>query len=79
MRSLSRSVFDIGIFSNKYINLALVIATALQVVVIEAPFFTGVFAFEPVRAEEFLLFVAVSSGVLWIGELYKWGMRRRRR
>ncbi|MEX0998062.1 MAG: HAD-IC family P-type ATPase [Flavobacteriaceae bacterium] len=71
MRSLKKSIFEIGFFSNKYINLAILVSVLVQVVIIEMPFFQHIFSFEFVSVPEFLTLIALSSTVLWTGELYK--------
>lgn len=72
MRALKRSVFSIGIFSNKYINLALFISLIIQIVIIEVPFFERLFKFGYVPPLEFLSLILLSSSVLWFGEIYKY-------
>ena len=71
MRSLKKSVFNIGFFSNKYINIAILASILIQIIIIEVPFFELIFAFQPVSALEFIVLVAMASLVLWSGELYK--------
>lgn len=71
MRSLSRSVFSIGFFSNHYITLGFVISIILQVAVVYTPFFQNVFSLVPLEAVEFIALMLLSSTVLWIGEGYK--------
>ncbi len=77
MRSLRQSVFRLGIFSNKYVNLALFISIIIQVLLIELPFFERLFRFDPIRLSEFLVLAAMASSVLWFGEVYKWLRYRR--
>ncbi|WP_188442769.1 cation-translocating P-type ATPase [Planktosalinus lacus] len=72
MRSLKKSVFEIGFFSNKYINLAIFVSVLVQVIIIEVPFFERIFSFEFVSVPEFIILIALSSIVLWTGELYKY-------
>jgi Ca2+-transporting ATPase len=72
MRSLKKSVFEIGFFSNKYVNLAIIISIFIQVMIIELPFFQHVFSFEFVSVPEFLILILLSSLVLWSGEFYKY-------
>lgn len=72
MRSLKKSVFEVGFFSNKYVNLAIFISILIQVLIIEFPFFQRVFSFEFVTVSEFLILAAMSSVVLWSGEFYKY-------
>lgn len=78
MRSLKLSVFNIGFFSNKYINLAMVVSLIIQVCIIEIPFFERLFKFDPISFTEFLVLGLISSSVLWVGELYKYLVRIRK-
>lgn len=71
MRSLRQSVFKIGPFTNKYINLALTVSVALQLMAIYLPFFQNIFQFVSPTKIDFLSVVLISSCVLWSGELYK--------
>jgi P-type Ca2+ transporter type 2C len=71
MRSLKESVFSIGFFSNKWINLAVIVAVVLQLAVIEIPFFTDLFGFEVFPLIDFLIISALSTSVIWAAELYK--------
>lgn len=71
MRSLKKSIFEIGIFSNKYINLAIVASVVVQITIIEVPFFQHIFRFEFLSVPEFVTLIALSSTVLWTGEIYK--------
>lgn len=72
MRSLRESVFNIGFFSNRYMILALLSATLLQIMAIEVGFFREIFGFGALNFREFLLFIAISSLVLVLGEAYKY-------
>jgi len=71
MRSIKNSVFKIGFFSNRYIIIALILAFILQIAVIEIPFFQNIFHFKSLSALEIIGIFALSSLVLWIGEIYK--------
>jgi P-type Ca2+ transporter type 2C len=71
MRALKKSVFKIGIFSNKYLNIFLFVSVILMFAVIYIPFFQKVFGFGNIKVYEFLGLIALSSIVLWGGELYK--------
>lgn len=72
MRSLQRSVFEIGMFGNKYINYTFLLSSLLTVGVIEVPVVSVVFNFRSLPAEEFIILALISASVLVIGELYKW-------
>jgi P-type Ca2+ transporter type 2C len=71
MRDLKFSVFKIGLFSNKYINLALLVSVALQVMVIEVPYLKNIFGLRRLEFSELIVLVALSSLVLVGGEIYK--------
>jgi len=71
LRSLNRSIFEIGPFTNKYVTWAFVISILLLLVAIYLPFMQGVFEFVPLSLSEMVIFFALSSSVLWAGELYK--------
>jgi P-type Ca2+ transporter type 2C len=71
MRSLTMSIFKIGLFSNKYINLGLFVSVCLQVMIIEVPFFERVFGFAPIPMADFVVMACLSSITLWAGECYK--------
>lgn len=79
LRSLRKSVFEIGLFSNQWINLALLISFTIQIIIIEIPFFVELFHFKPLSALEFAAMIGMASSILWAGELYKAIRRRMRR
>jgi len=79
LRSLRKSLFEIGPFSNKWINLALLISFTIQIIIIEIPFFVDLFHFIPLSALEFATMIGMSSVILWAGEIYKWIVRKIRR
>jgi P-type Ca2+ transporter type 2C len=72
MRNLKGSSFTVGLFSNKWVNYALIASVTIQIAIIEIPILAALFDFRPVPALEFLSWVALSSLVLWITEIYKW-------
>ena len=72
MRSLKRSIFKIGLFSNKFIVASLVVSVVLLAMVLYVPFFQGVFQFVSLGLLEILMIILLSSSVLWLGELYKY-------
>ncbi len=76
MRDLRRSVFDIGFFSNKWINLAFAASILLQLLVVKVPLLQALFDFRDIPYLDFLVITLLSTIVLWAGELYKWGHRR---
>ncbi|MFN8483504.1 MAG: cation-translocating P-type ATPase [Anaerolineae bacterium] len=82
-RSDTESAFK-GMFSNKWIWVAILASVLLQVLVIYAPFLQPAFNTMPLTATEWLVCVAVASTVLWAREIVKllfrlFGVRRQRR
>ncbi|MBT0810841.1 HAD-IC family P-type ATPase [Litoribacter ruber] len=71
MRTLSLSIFKIGLFSNKYVNIALIVSLVIQILIIEVPFFEDLFQFDPISFSELMVLGLLSSSVLWFGEAYK--------
>jgi Ca2+-transporting ATPase len=70
-RSLERSVFDIGVFSNKMYNYAVVFVVTGQLLVTYVPFLQGIFQTESLPISELLLILLVSTSVLWVDEIVK--------
>jgi len=75
MRSLKKSIFKIGLFSNKFIVASLAVSVVLLAMVLYVPFFQGVFQFTSLGLLEILIIILLSSSVLWLGELYKYFKR----
>lgn len=71
MRSIDRSVFKIGFFTNKLVIYAFLASLVLQTIVIYNPFLQRVFRFEHLSIAEFINIIILSSSVLWVGEIYK--------
>ena len=71
LRNIYKSVFEIGLFSNKYINLAVGVSTLLLILATEVPVLATLFNFESLYIVDLLLLFSLSSLVLWASELYK--------
>ncbi len=69
MRSMTRSIFEIGLFSNKYLVYSLGSAVILQIIAIY--YLEAIFHFEALAYGEVVLIVLACSLVLWAGEIYK--------
>ncbi|MDD4938981.1 MAG: calcium-transporting P-type ATPase, PMR1-type [Candidatus Omnitrophica bacterium] len=70
-RSMTESLFKIGIFSNKKLILATTFSFFLQMSVVYIPFMQRVFKTEPLGAFDWILVIAVSSFPLWAMEAVK--------
>lgn len=71
MRSLRKSVFRIGFFSNKWILYSITISLTGMLAVIYLPFINNIFRFTPLSISELLLVFVIASSVLIVGEIYK--------
>ncbi|HSI89703.1 MAG TPA: HAD-IC family P-type ATPase, partial [Adhaeribacter sp.] len=76
MRSLKLSVFSIGLFSNKWVNLTFLASTGLQLLALKLPFLSNIFRFGDLPWLDILILIGLSSVVLWAGELYKFFLKR---
>lgn len=76
MRSLKQSIFKIGLFSNKFVNLDFIISIGLVLLIFYIPITATTFSFVQLNLFEWLLIISISSSVLWFGELYKFLKRR---
>ncbi len=79
IRSEKQSLFSIGIFSNKPLIGAVIIALLLQFVITYVPFFQPIFQTEALTLNEFLLVGAASSLVFFAVETEKAIFRKRRK
>jgi Ca2+-transporting ATPase len=75
IRSETRSLFSIGLWSNRPLLLAVVVTVLLQMMVIYVPFFNGLFHTEPLSGMELLNVAAVSGLVFVAVEIEKWVKR----
>ena len=70
-RSMTESLFKIGLFTNKNLILATFISFLLQMLVVYIPFLQKIFKTAPLGLFDWLLVLAVSSFPLWAMELVK--------
>jgi len=71
MRSLKKSVFEIGIFSNKWVNLSLLASFLGILGIIYLPIISEIFQFIPLGITEFALITLITSSILFLGEIWK--------
>jgi P-type Ca2+ transporter type 2C len=76
-RSQTRSIFQLGLFTNRAIWGAFAIGVALQSMALYVPALGPVFKTVPLAAADILLVVGLSTIPLLIGELIKLGLRAR--
>ncbi|CAG8489855.1 15295_t:CDS:10, partial [Racocetra persica] len=70
-RSEKKSIFKLGIFSNKMFNLAVAFSLLGQLLVIYLPFFQAVFQTEPLGLDDIFGLLVITSSVFWIDEFRK--------
>lgn len=70
-RSMSESLFKLGILTNKKLILATSVSFLLQMAVVYLPFAQKVFKTEPLGVVDWFLVVAISSFPLWAMEIVK--------
>jgi magnesium-transporting ATPase (P-type) len=71
-RSLSRSIFALGIFSNLWVILGIGLIVAVQLLFTYAPIMNGLFHSAPISGESWLRIVAVGAIAFAAVELEKW-------
>ena len=76
-RHATRSLFQLGIFSNAKLVLAVAVSAALQLVAVSVPCLEVIFKTVTLGPTDWLLVLALSSLPLWLMELVKVFLRRR--
>jgi Ca2+-transporting ATPase len=71
MRDLNKSLFEIGFFTNKWVNIAFLASLILQITVVKVPFLRDLFGFDNIGWLDYLAIIAISTLVLAGGELLK--------
>jgi len=77
IRSEKKSLFTIGLFSNKYLLGAVVLTFILQMATIYIPALNPVFKTEPLTLNELALTLILSSVVFFAVEIEKWWKRKK--
>jgi Ca2+-transporting ATPase len=72
MRSLRKSIFEIGPFTNRWVNYAFIGAIVLQLLVIKLPFLRDLMAFENLPIVDFVVISLIAIVIVGAGELYKY-------
>ena len=75
MRNSTKSIFQIGLFSNKYLVAAIVIGLILQVGVISIPFLAAAFKVQMLSVSDWLLVFGFALIPLFVNEIIKVFMR----
>ncbi|CAG8574636.1 20814_t:CDS:10, partial [Dentiscutata erythropus] len=70
-RSEKKSIFKLGLFSNRMFNLAVAFSLIGQLLVIYLPFFQAVFQTEALGLDDIFGLMVITSSVFWIDEFRK--------
>ncbi|MCX7007189.1 MAG: cation-translocating P-type ATPase C-terminal domain-containing protein, partial [Kiritimatiellaeota bacterium] len=76
-RHATRSLFQLGLFTNYKLVLAVAISAALQLIVVSVPFLEPIFKTVTLNLNDWLAVIVISSLPLWLMELVKICLRRR--
>ncbi len=77
IRSERRSLFQMGLFSNKPLLVSVLFTFALQLAIIYSPFFQTLFKIVPLSWKDLMLCVGVSTIIFIAVEIEKWLLRRK--
>jgi len=70
-RSNTKSLFSIGVFTNKYLTWAIIISAFLQIIVIVVPFFNHIFRVQQLNLIQWSIVIACSISIIPIVEVIK--------
>ena len=76
LRSHTNSVFTMNVMGNRFLLVALVVTTLVQLSTLYIPLFQNIFGTEPLTVNQLLICLALSTGVFWAVELEKLLIRR---
>lgn len=75
-RSETKSLLQIGLFTNKWLILATTFVLSLQFLVLYTPFMQRIFKTVPLSFTDWMYIIAISSSIVFIEEGRKWFVRR---
>jgi len=78
VRSSTKSLFDIGFFTNRHLIGAIIISALLQVVVVLVPFLNSIFRVTPLSLNQWLIVIAASLAIIPIVEAVKFVQNKTR-
>ena len=76
VRSMDKSLFTIGVFSNKTLSLAILGSATLQLIVLTVPFLAEIFKVEIMGSAQWLWVVGLSFAIIPIVEIQKFIYRK---
>jgi Ca2+-transporting ATPase len=78
-RSDKKSIFEIGMFRNKWLNLSIVSQIILLWLIVEVPVFNGLFNTYPLTLTEWIIVILISATIFPVLELGKYFIRLQER
>jgi Ca2+-transporting ATPase len=75
-RSDHKSIFTIGVFTNRMLWVAIGCSLLGQLCVIYLPFFQSIFQTEALTSYDLIYIVLIASSILWVDELLKYTIKR---
>lgn len=74
-RSATKSVFQLGLLTNRWLVVTTVFVFSLQIAVLHVPFLQRIFKTVPISLTQWLLIIALSSLLFVVEEIRKWFVR----
>lgn len=78
VRSNTQSLLTIGLFTNRYLNIAIAVSAFFQLIVIIVPYLNSLFKVQPLTVEQWLIVVGSSLSIIPIVELVKFFLTKTR-
>jgi len=78
MRSTKKSIFTLGLFTNKYLTASVVFGIAIQLVIISVPFLANLFKVYPLSISDWGFVMIVAIVPLVVNELLKIAIRNKK-
>ena len=78
MRSTKKSIFSVGLFTNKYLIASIAFGILIQFAVITIPFLAGVFKVYALTLNDWILVILISLVPLLINEILKIFLRMKK-
>lgn len=72
LRSRTHSIFEVGLFKNKWLILTFIFGTILQIAVCELPIFNTLLKTVPLNMREWIMVFGMSASIIIINEISKW-------
>lgn len=76
VRSMDKSLFEIGFFSNKTLTWAILLSVILQTLVLSVPFLANLFGAEMMNSVQWIWVACLSLSIFPIVEIQKWIYRK---